>query len=57
MEMSLYDWKHLTLDLHAANYGGIRHCGSGDKIFCICHLSSKNHVFKRLCDFMGGRSL
>ena len=55
MEMSLYDCKHVTLDLHAANYGGIRHCGSGDKMLFICRVNSKDHVFKRLCN--GRRSL
>ena len=38
----------LTLGHHAANFGDFRHCGSVDKTFLICHVISKDHVFKRL---------
>ena len=34
---------------HTANFCGFKHFRS-----LICHLISKDHVFKRLCDFMGG---
>ena len=52
--MWLYGWEPLTLATHAANFGGFRHCGSGDKIFLICHVISKDHLFKGLRDIMGG---
>ena len=35
----------LTLNHQAANFGGFRHCGSGNKKFLICHVISKYHVF------------
>ena len=37
---------------HPAKFGGHRHCGSGDML--ICHISSRDHVFKESCDFMFG---
>ena len=40
----------LTLDHHAANFGGFRPCGSGDKTFF--HMISKDHMFKGLCDML-----
>ena len=50
---------HMTLRLraphpigyYAVNVGSIRHC-HGDKTFLICHVIPKDHMFKRLCDFM-----
>ena len=36
-----------------ATFGGHRHCGSGDIMFLICHVTSRDHVFKGICDFMG----
>ena len=54
MVMGLHGWKPLTLGYHAAKFGGFRHCGSGYKTFLICHVISKGHIFKGLCDFKGG---
>ena len=36
-----------------AKFDGHRHCGSGDVMFLTCHVTSRDHVFKGLCDFMG----
>ena len=57
MVMWLYDWEPHTLGQHAVNPDGSRHCGSGDKTILICHVISKDHVFKGLYDFVGGSSL
>ena len=32
-----------------------RHCDSGDIIVLVCHVISKNHVIKRLGDFLDRR--
>ena len=32
------------------------HCDSGDVMFLICHVTSRKHMFKELCGFMGGSS-
>ena len=44
----------LHLGHNATNFGDFRHCGSGDKVFLICLVILKDHVFKGLCDLMGG---
>ena len=31
-----------------------RYCDSEDLMFLIYHLTLRDHMFKRLCDFMGG---
>ena len=38
---------------HDAKFGGFRYCGRGDKMFLICYMISKDHVFKGLPDFVG----
>ena len=47
----------LTIGQHAANFGGLRHCGRREKTFLIFHVISKNHVFKGLSDVIGGSPL
>ena len=32
-----------------------KHCDEGD-MFLICHVTSHEHMFKGLCEFMGGSS-
>ena len=54
MIMWLYGLEPLNLSHRAANLGGFRHCDKGDEMFLICHLISKDLVFKGLYDFMGG---
>ena len=44
--MWLYGWEPLTVSHHADNFDGFNHCGSGDNVFLICHVISKDHVFK-----------
>ena len=55
--MRLYDWELLTLGHHTVSFGGFKHSDRGDKMFPICHLISKDHMFKGLSDFTGGNSL
>ena len=52
MVMRLYGWMPLTLGHHDATFGGFSHCGSGDEMFLMCHMISKDHVFKGLRDFI-----
>ena len=53
MVMWFYDCEPVTLGHHAANFGVFRHCVRGDKTFSICHVISKDHVFKGLSEFIG----
>ena len=48
-----YGWP-FTVDHYAANFGGFRNFGSGDKKLLICQVISNDHVFKGFCGFMGG---
>ena len=45
----LYGWESFTLGYHATSFGGLTLCGSGDKLFLICHVISKEDVFNGLC--------
>ena len=31
---------------------GHRHCGSGDVMFLVCHVTLQDHVIERSCDFL-----
>ena len=53
MVILIYGWDPFSLGLHAANFGGFRHCGNGGKKFLICHMFSNDHVFKGLPDLKG----
>ena len=33
------------------------HYDSGDIVFLICHVTSREHMFKGLCEFVGGSPL
>ena len=35
-------------------FGDHRHCASEDKMLLICHLTSCDHTFKGLCEFISG---
>ena len=43
----------LTVSHLSGKFGGHRHCGKVDKIL-ICEVTSRDHTFKELYDFMGG---
>ena len=57
MVKRLYVWEPITLRHHAANFDGFGHCGRGHKSSPICHVISKDHVFKGLSDVIGRRPL
>ena len=44
---------YVTMKLHLVGFDGDRHRGSGD-MFLIYHVTSGDHVFKGLFDFIGG---
>ena len=50
--MWLYGWELLILGHYTATFSDFMHCGSRDKTFLICHVISKDHVLRGLCDFM-----
>ena len=39
---------------HTAKFGGHKHCGKRDINFSICYVTSLDHLFKGLCDLIGG---
>ena len=39
-----------------AKFGGDRHSDSEDIVVLVCHAILHDHVFKRLCNFMGRSS-
>ena len=49
--MWFYGWAPFTLGHHTTNFGGFRYFGSGNKMFLICHVIAKDHVFKGLCNY------
>ena len=51
--MRLYGRKLLNGCNDPARFGGHRYCGSGDNMFLIYYVTSRDHVFKGLCDLMG----
>ena len=54
MVMWLYGLETLILGHHAANFGGFRHCGSGDKTFLIFHEISKGYILSHHLAIFGG---
>ena len=50
--MWLYGRKLLIVCNHPARFGGHIYCGGGGKMFLLYHVTSRDHVFKGLCDLM-----
>ena len=46
-------WKETVVRNHPARFGSNEYCGSGDKMSLIYLVTSRDHVFKGLCDLMG----
>ena len=46
--MQIYGWQLLALCHHPHKLCDHKHCGSGDKKFLICHVTSRQHMFKGL---------
>ena len=39
---------------HSDKFGDHRHCDSGVMFLFFCHVTLHDHMFKMLCNFMGG---
>ena len=39
---------------HADKYCGHKHYDVGDIVFLVCHVTSRKHMIKGLCEFMIG---
>ena len=50
--MRIYGWELLAASHLSEKFGG--HCGSGNRMFLICHVTSRDHMLKWLCEFVGG---
>ena len=56
--VTLYDfWKPLIVSHPLTIFNDQSPCGSEYITFLICHLTLHDHVFRGLCDFMGGGPL
>ena len=51
--MRIHGWKLFVLCHSADKSCDHKHCNGGDKMFLIYHVTSREHVFKGLCEFMG----
>ena len=52
--MNIYRWELLTVCHHPGKCCEHRHCDSGDIVFLNYHVTSREDMFKGLCEFMGG---
>ena len=52
----LYRTKLLNVCNHPASFSGQCHCGNGDIMYSVCHVTLKNYVIKGSYDFMEGSS-
>ena len=50
--MKIYGWKLLAICHHPDKSCDHKQYDSGDKMFLICHLTSYEHVFKGLYEFI-----
>ena len=55
--MQIYGWQLLVLCHHPDKLCDHKHCEGGDKKFLICHVTSRQHMFKGSYEFMGGSTL
>ena len=50
----MYGWEHLKVCHRLGKSCEHWNYDSWDIVFLICHVTSREHMFKRLCEFMGG---
>ena len=50
----MYRWELLTVCHHPGKSCEPIHCDSGDIVFLTCHVTSQEHMFDMLYEFMGG---
>ena len=55
--MQIYGLELLTVYHHPGKSCEHRHCDCGYIVFLICHLNSREHMFKGLCELTGGSPL
>ena len=53
--MEIYGSELLKICHHTGRSCEHKHCDSGEIAFLICHVISREHMSKRLCEFMGER--
>ena len=51
--MRIYGWEQYVTDKSDKSCDH-KHCDGGDIQILICHVTSHKHIFKGLCEFMGG---
>ena len=51
--MQIHEWELLAVCHHTDKSCDHNHCNSGDIMFLICHVTSREHMFKGLYEFMG----
>ena len=54
--MRHYRQEPIKVSCHLAKFGGYRHCGSGDKMMLVCHVTLQDQVITGSRDFMGRSS-
>ena len=54
--MRVYGWGLLVLCHHAGKFCDHIHCYVRVTMFLVCQVTSHEHMFKGLCEFMGGIS-
>ena len=52
--MQISGWELLKVCHHLGKCCEHRHYDSGGIVFLICYMISREHMFKGLCEFMGG---
>ena len=53
--MGTNEWEPIAVYDHVVRFGNHKHCESGCIIFLICQVTSRDHMFKGSCKFLGGR--
>ena len=52
--MRIYGWELPALCHHPEKFGDHTHCDTGDAMFLICHVISRDHMFTGLYKVMSG---
>ena len=52
--MQIFGWELLVVFHDPDTPCDHTHCDSGDIMFLICHMTSRERMFKGLCEFMDG---
>ena len=50
--MEIYWWEHIVVCHYPDKSCNHKHCDSGDITFLICHVTSREHMFKWLYEFI-----